>query len=351
MRPSAFREALIPYAVVTRGPTSSEAAAICAIARRRTSGSGLTLKAARQPVFFSVAVSEDLCAHESDRFLLVSMWSRWNSQREGGPGEASDGSRMRSILSRKGYHATSGGVASPVFPNDTFCSLPIYDDGPLLREISFRGKASVPLLRTSSPAGVGGCEAHLDPDLVADARPRRAGWRPCFGQVGAAQSHLDRQGVGEGDLFLFFGWFRRVERDGSRWRFLARAPDLHCLLGWLQIGRVRSTAMPRRPGLPTIPTSDTSTSTLEERQQLLYVAADRLSLPGLQLPIAGGGAFARFAACLQLTGPGRVAPWRLRPALYLATARRCRTTDARIVGARTTTASCSAPSLAARSSC
>ena len=227
---------------------------------------------------------------------------------------------MRIILSRKGYDATSGGVASPVFPNDTFCSLPIPDHGPLLREISFRGQSLGPIVEDlTHTAGVGGCEAHLDPDLVADARPRRAGWRPCFGQVGAAQSHLDRQGVGEGDLFLFFGWFRRVERDGSRWRYLARAPDLRCLFGWLQIGRVYRLDGDAPPSWaadhPHVRYLDQYRS--KSANNTLYVAADRLSLPGLQQPIAGGGAFARYAACLQLTEPsqGR-STWRLPACLY-----------------------------------
>ena len=36
--------------------------------------------------------------------------------------------------------------------------------------------------------------------------------RWAFGQVGPAQSHLERNGVGDGDVFLFFGSF--AFRDG-----------------------------------------------------------------------------------------------------------------------------------------
>ena len=36
---------------------------------------------------------------------------------------------------------------------------------------------------------------------------------PLFGQVGAAQGHLIKQKVSEGDIFLFFGWFRPVETE------------------------------------------------------------------------------------------------------------------------------------------
>ena len=52
---------------------------------------------------------------------------------------------------------------------------------------------------------------HLDPDIDRSADNRLPGWRPALGQTGAAQTHLEGQGVGPGDVFLFFGWFREVE--------------------------------------------------------------------------------------------------------------------------------------------
>ena len=76
---------------------------------------------------------------------------------------------------------------------------------------------------------------HLDPDI----RPGLAmceGWVPAFGQTGAAQTHLQKQGVGTGDLFLFFGWFR-----STRWkkdRLTYDGPDIQAIYGYLQIGEV-----------------------------------------------------------------------------------------------------------------
>ena len=66
---------------------------------------------------------------------------------------------------------------------------------------------------------------HLDPDLNFDTyrhRKDRANWqlwRGMLGQAGIAQSHLNNQGVGSGDVFLFFGLYRRVEETAlrSRW--------------------------------------------------------------------------------------------------------------------------------------
>jgi len=46
------------------------------------------------------------------------------------------------------------------------------------------------------------------------------------------------KGVGTGDLFLFFGWFREVERFKQRWRFKEDAPNLHALFGWLLVDEV-----------------------------------------------------------------------------------------------------------------
>jgi len=45
------------------------------------------------------------------------------------------------------------------------------------------------------------------PALSHSSLPREPGWRPLFGQSGAAQGHLRNQHVNIGDVFLFFGLF------------------------------------------------------------------------------------------------------------------------------------------------
>jgi len=79
---------------------------------------------------------------------------------------------------------------------------------------------------------------HLDPDLRRESLPRKLGWRPMFGQSHAAQRHLQNHGIGEGDIFLFFGWFREVEKHDDRWNFKRGARDLHVFFGWLKVGEV-----------------------------------------------------------------------------------------------------------------
>ncbi len=77
------------------------------------------------------------------------------------------------------------------------------------------------------------CPAHLDPDLAAATLPRKPGWRPLFGQVGAAEGHLEKQGVGQGDIFLFWGLFRRVVRADFGWDYAQGERRQHVLFGWL----------------------------------------------------------------------------------------------------------------------
>lgn len=77
---------------------------------------------------------------------------------------------------------------------------------------------------------------HLDPDIDRARLPRAPGWRGAFGQCAAAQGHLDRHGVGPGDLFLYFGLYRDAEETDAGPRF--RGPRRHLVYGWLQVAEV-----------------------------------------------------------------------------------------------------------------
>jgi hypothetical protein len=159
---------------------------------------------------------------------------------------------MKIILSRKGFDSSFGGCASPIFDDGSFVSLPIphwfvsppppdppagvkFSDiegdqsiGKIVEDLTNGRKRPV---KASDPV-------HLDPDLKITSLRRKANWRPLFGQADQAQSHLDNQGIGPGDIFLFFGWFREVEQSDYRFRFKRGAPDLHMFYGWLKVGDV-----------------------------------------------------------------------------------------------------------------
>ena len=148
---------------------------------------------------------------------------------------------MKLIFSRKGFDARAGGCASPILPDDTLVPLPIPNRESPIRYEDVRiggyslGRIVADLTRAKQKPHFG---AHLDPDLDPHAYPGVDGWRPLFGQDNSAQTVLGREQIGQGDLFLFFGWFRRVEEHAGAFRFVKRAPDLHILWGWLQVDTV-----------------------------------------------------------------------------------------------------------------
>ena len=145
------------------------------------------------------------------------------------------------ILSRKGFDSKAGGCPSPISPDGTIYSLPIPgNDATVHYRDLHHGNISIgqvvdDLTRGSLNAQDG---AHLDPDIRQDAIRRPNGWRGLLGQTGASETHLERQGVGAGDVFLFFGIFRRVQETREGWRFVRGEPQQHILWGWLQIEQV-----------------------------------------------------------------------------------------------------------------
>lgn len=213
------------------------------------------------------------------------------------------------IFSRKGFDSGYGGIPSPILPDGRLLSLPIpyrdrlrtyqsvlFDGEPLARVVTLLAKGKIPA--TAS--------CHLDPDLRADAVPRSPGWRPIFGQVGAAQKHLQNRGVGVGDLFLFFGWFRATQFQTDGLIFSPKSPDLHVLFGWLQVGAVHH---PSPEILRHLPWTVDHPHCIEQGwgdNNAIYVAAPTLNLPGLDRDaLPGAGVFPHFHPALQLTQTGR----------------------------------------------
>lgn len=125
---------------------------------------------------------------------------------------------MRIVFSRKGFDTGSGGTASPIIGGKPI-SLPIpttrrsvttYDHlglGEIVERVT-RGRIARDHL------------CHEDPMFTRE--------QCLFGQCGAAQSHLQNQGVGIGDVFLFFGLFCD-EGTGDRH---------HRIFGYLQVAEM-----------------------------------------------------------------------------------------------------------------
>lgn len=153
---------------------------------------------------------------------------------------------MKVILSRKGFDSSNGGCPSPIFPDGTLLSLPIPSgDNDAYDELVYEGKSYADILKQLRPKrSYNNC--HVDPDIRPDLRVKNVDrWAPAFGQIDASQGLLSNAGVGPGDLFLFFGWFRPVENSANGYRFRKKHEgdfycwaDMHVIYGYMQIGTV-----------------------------------------------------------------------------------------------------------------
>lgn len=224
---------------------------------------------------------------------------------------------MKIILSRKGFDSGSGGYPSPILPSGELCSLPIpepmSDNSCSKRYEEIRiGSHSLGTIVNDLTRGKITPEkpAHLDPDLNFDSIARAENWKPIFGQAGAAETHLQNQEVKEGDVFVFFGLFRRVEQVTGRYSYVRGAPPLHIMFGWLQIER-------RIPvdNLLEIPSwaLDHPHCKIEKygNRDSIYILSERIKLLNVDKP--GAGTFKKFDLALRLTAlsSSKISVWQL----------------------------------------
>ena len=157
---------------------------------------------------------------------------------------------MKVILSRKGFDSTSGGYPSPILPNGVLQSLPIPDYYATTEYSKVKSRYKEMSLYDImikikpwfvDPEGKWILDekesCHLDPDIDKGALKRSRGWRGCFGQVGAAQTVLEKAGVDAGDLFLFFGWFRSCNNVSSDQLQMVKGDGEHVIFGYLQVDK------------------------------------------------------------------------------------------------------------------
>ena len=124
---------------------------------------------------------------------------------------------MRIVFSRKGFDTSAGGGPSPIVAGRAI-SLPIPDTKGLSR-------TTYGALGLGEHAGLSS-RGKLGPDDLCHHDPMFLPDGTClFGQHSAAQTHLERHGVGVGDVFLFFGLFAEEE---------TREPH-HRIFGYLRV--------------------------------------------------------------------------------------------------------------------
>jgi hypothetical protein len=226
---------------------------------------------------------------------------------------------MRVILSRKGFDSQYGGYPSPILPDGRLVSLPIPNENDTfsynqLRLDSYRTYYDL-MIELGMMVSCQTC--HLDPDICREVIPRDRNWLPLFGQINAAERHLEKQRVGIGDLFLFFGWFKQTEFQNGKISFSQNAPDLHVIFGYLQISQVlRANSLNDFNDWMLYHPHIKLRNRRENKTNTIYVARDRLQF-NLKLPGAG---VLHFSKRLVLTKNGYSrSRWDLDPEIFKKT--------------------------------
>ena len=149
---------------------------------------------------------------------------------------------MKIILSRKGFDAEYGGQPSPILPDGTLLSLPIPAKHENIKytDLAYDNETYYKIIKELEPKTKiqEKCNCHLDPDIYKEVLPRIIEWRGLFGQMGSSQGHLRNNNVGVGDIFLFFGWFRKTELKNNKLQYKKGFPDLHVIYGFLEVGKM-----------------------------------------------------------------------------------------------------------------
>ena len=219
---------------------------------------------------------------------------------------------MKVILSRKGFDSSAGGKPSPILKNGQIFSIPIptndknsphrYSDV-VVNDINAADMLSL----------VGAKKLHMDTTCHFD--PILKFNFGLFGQAGNAQRELDNLGVREGDLFLFFGWFRDF--------YSGQNADYHHIFGWLQIDQVIRGSEQIREfcAISGIAHPHACADETRFKYNTLFVSHPKSKLKFLDLDIEGHGLFPRTSNKLILTEQGRTRSNWYMPKKYFSPSR------------------------------
>jgi hypothetical protein len=226
---------------------------------------------------------------------------------------------MKLIFSRKGFDTASGGCPSPIFLDGTLLSLPIPDkDSPIYyKDISFGLINYGEIVSELTKGRVrNDYRAHLDPDIRFENIERKTGWKPLFGQLGAAQCHLKNQNIQNGDIFLFFGLFQRTLYENSVLCFDSKSKPIHIIWGWLQIGSIISIDASKNDSFlwakyhPHFHMNSDNSNTA-------YISKNQLEIHHSNKTFPGSGVFLKYSKTLQLTSDGKSSScWDLNSCFY-----------------------------------
>ena len=176
------------------------------------------------------------------------------------------------IFSRKGFDSTAGGI--PSFKrDDTLISFPIpYTKNTLTTYNNVGLGKDIQELSNNRIKATDTC--HFDPNLDYGE----------FGQVGAAQTHLENNNVDVGDIFLFWGWFRETLTVNKKTVFSTKDPGHYRFFGWMQIGEIIRLGKDPSWYLKEEPHSMSHPHTIGSwgENNTLYLANDKLDAFGMK---------------------------------------------------------------------
>ncbi len=155
---------------------------------------------------------------------------------------------MKIIFSRKGFDSKAGGYPSLIFPDGTLFSIPIPDkEGQFkYKDLNFKyqNESIDSILNDLTFQRINSgkkreCDytdekfhCHYDPMPIEDQDFIGI----AFGQQGTTEAHLRNQKIEEGDIFLFYGWFKKVEKNDGRWQYIQESPDIHLVWSYMNVG-------------------------------------------------------------------------------------------------------------------
>ena len=203
---------------------------------------------------------------------------------------------MKIILSRKGLDSSAGGKPSPIRENGQIFSIPIPSNDKnsphRYRDVVINETNAADMLSLVGAKKLHSIHTcHFDPLLKFDIG--------LFGQAGNAQRELDNLEVGEGDLFLFFGWF-------SDFRPCKKA-DYHHIFGWLKVDEVirGSNQIKKFCEMSGIKHPHACADEARFKNNTLFISHPGSTLKLLDLDIRAHGLFAKTNNKLILTERGR----------------------------------------------
>ena len=221
---------------------------------------------------------------------------------------------MKVILSRKGFDSQYGGSPSPILPDGGIVSIPIPDNRDQIHysDLGFDDNNNYEdlLKQLGIYKRYLSRICHLDPDLCKHVYKRKSGWKPIFGQIDTSQSHLYNENVGKGDLFLFFGSFRKTIIVNKKLTFDENSPEIHAIFGYLQIEKAMKENFPE--WMKYHPHAS-ATFRLNNISNTIYVSRDTVTWDN-RIPGAGS---LRFHKGLVLTKEGcSKSKWDLDPNIF-----------------------------------